>query len=129
MLAYEAGVKATLLGGRVQAAGAIFHYDYRNKQIAGSVLIPPFGTLPALVNVPKSRINGGEVSLTGQVTRALRLFLSANYTDGKVTRSFATYKPFGLLLDINGNRPPNALRWQASADAEYNFAPNGRWQP
>ncbi len=129
VLAYEAGAKAKLLDGRLQAAGAIFHYDYRNKQIAGSVLIPPFGTLPALVNVPKSRINGAEVSLTGQVTRAVRLSLSANYTDGEVTRSFDTYNPFGVLLDINGNRLPNAPRWQASADVEYDFFPDGRWQP
>ena len=129
VLAYEAGVKAELLHGRLQAAGAVFHYDYRNKQIAGSVLIPPFGTLPALVNVPKSRINGAEVSLTGQVTRAVRLSLSANCTDGKVTRSFHTYNPFGVLLDINGDRLPNAPRWQASAEVEYNFAPEAHWQP
>lgn len=129
VLAYEAGIKATLLGGRLQATAAAFHYDYRRKQIAGSVMVPPFGTLPALVNVPRSRINGAEINLTGQPTRALRISLSANFEDSKVNRHFLTYDPFGTLADVYGDRLPNAPRWQTTADAEYDFDTAGRWQP
>ena len=129
VLAYEAGVKATLLHGLLQATGAVFHYDYRNKQIAGSVFVPPFGTLPALVNVPRSRVNGAEVSLNAQPTRDLKVSVSGNFLASKVTRSFATYDPFGALFDVKGDRLPSAPRWQATGDAEYDFDTPGRWQP
>jgi iron complex outermembrane recepter protein len=129
VLAFEAGVKATFANGRMQAGGAIFHYDYRDKQIAGSVPVPPFGTLPGIVNVPRSRINGAEITLAGQPTDQLRFSLSATHIDGKVNESFVTSNPFGILEDIDNSRLPNAPRWQLSADTEYQFQTSGNWRP
>lgn len=129
VVAYEAGVKATLLQGRLQATAAAFHYDYQNKQIAGSVPVPPFGVLPAVVNVPRSRITGGEVNLNAQVTPELRLSGSATYVASRVTTHFLTSDPFGTFIDIYRYRLPTAPRWQASLDAEYDFDTNGNWRP
>jgi hypothetical protein len=42
-----------------QLTGAVFHYDYDDKQLLGSKFVGlPFGTLPVLVNIPRSSING-----------------------------------------------------------------------
>lgn len=129
VLAYEAGVKATLLQGRLQVDAAAFSYDYRNKQIAGSVPVPPFGTLPAVVNVPKSLVQGAEMTLSAQLSSALKLNASASYIDSRVTRHFFTSNPFGQPIDIYGYRLPTAPRWQATLDAEYDIDTAGRWQP
>lgn len=47
----------------VQINGAVFHYDYADKQVLGSDNVPPFGTLNRLVNIPKSKVTGGEIQL------------------------------------------------------------------
>src|SRR3546814_3755684 len=40
LIAYEAGFKGTLADRTRQVNGAIFHYDYRQKQFLGKVLDP-----------------------------------------------------------------------------------------
>lgn len=127
--AYEIGAKATIFEGRVQATAALFRYDYNNKQIAGSVLVPPFGTLPALVNVPESRINGAEISILAQPTSQLRLSFSTSYIDGEVTEDFITTDPFGGDVNVGGARLPTAPKWQVSAYAQYNFDLGKSWEP
>src|SRR5690606_13163177 len=61
--AYEIGFKSALLDRRVQLNGALFYYDYLDKQLKGRTIVPVFGPLEALVNVPKSRIKGAELQL------------------------------------------------------------------
>src|SRR3546814_19327904 len=60
--AYEAGAKLTLLGGAVQWNGAVFHYDYVNKQLQTSIQTF-LGLAEATQNIPKSRVNGAELEL------------------------------------------------------------------
>ncbi len=119
--AYEAGFKLTLATGRVQLNGAGFHYDYTNKQIQGFVLILPFGNLPTLINVPRSKVDGAELSLAWQAAPGLRLSASGTYVDARVSRDFTTLNPFAAPIDINGQQLPATPRWQGSADAEYRF--------
>jgi outer membrane receptor protein involved in Fe transport len=64
LLAYEAGLKATMLNRQLQTNGAFFYYDYTDKQILGAVADVVYGALPALVNVPKSHVIGFELSGT-----------------------------------------------------------------
>jgi iron complex outermembrane receptor protein len=64
VLAYETGFKSTLADRKVDLSGALFYYDYRDKQTQGSIVVPPFGNLPYLVNVPKSRLMGAEFDVT-----------------------------------------------------------------
>lgn len=54
--AYELGAKLTLLENTAQINGALFYYDYSDKQLKGRVIANPnvFGPLEALVNVPKA---------------------------------------------------------------------------
>jgi outer membrane receptor protein involved in Fe transport len=127
VLAYEAGFKLSTLQKKVNIAAAGFHYDYDDKQILGFYESPIFGSLPALVNVPKSKVDGGEVELTALPLRAVRLSLGATYIASRVTSDFTTADPFGQPLDIKGEAFPNAPKWEFNGDAEYTFPMTNNW--
>jgi iron complex outermembrane receptor protein len=127
--AYEAGFKLTFAGGRLQFNGAAFHYDYADKQIQGYVLNPPFQNLPALINVPKAKIDGVELSLLWQPLRAFRLSASGTYVDARVSGDFITNDPFATPVNIKGETLPATPRWQGNVDGEYRFNFDGRLNP
>ena len=127
--AYEAGFKLTLASGRMQLNGAAFHYDYKDKQIQGYVFNPPFPNLPALINVPKAKIDGAELSLTWQASPGLRVSASGTYINARVTQDFRTFDPFGVSVNINRQKLPATPKWQGNVDAEYRFNLDGSWQP
>jgi outer membrane receptor protein involved in Fe transport len=127
--AYEAGFKLTLADGRMQLNGAGFHYDYTDKQIQGFVLVPPFPNLPALINVPKSKVDGAELSLVWQPSPAFRMSASGAYVNARVSDDFTTLSPFGASINIKGQKLPATPRWQGNIDAEYRFDLSGGWQP
>ncbi|WP_457848544.1 TonB-dependent receptor domain-containing protein, partial [Staphylococcus aureus] len=62
--AYEIGSKLTLFDRSLQLNAAAFHYDYKNKQLLTYFRDPIFGALQYLQNVPKSLVEGGELSAT-----------------------------------------------------------------
>ena len=123
--AYELGFKSALLDRRVQINGALFYYDYLDKQLKGRTIVPVFGPLEALVNVPKSRIKGAELQLVVSPVEGLRANLGATYIDSKVTRSFSNYTAFGAVTDFNGFRFPYTPKWQVNADLEYRWDVGG----
>lgn len=119
VLAYEVGTKWPIARGlQLNAAG--FYYDYRDKQIRGRIADPIFGALEALVNVPKSRLYGFEAEAVVQPLDGLRISGSVTYTNSKVQR-FVGITPTGGTRDFAGSSFPYAPRWQAVADAQYDF--------
>jgi iron complex outermembrane receptor protein len=82
---YEGGFKATLLGKTLQINAAGFYYDYSNKQVLGTIDIPVIGFVPALVNVPKSRVVGGELQATYMPVSGLTLGIEATYAASRIT--------------------------------------------
>lgn len=126
VLAYEAGFKTSLLDRRVTLEGAAFHYDYADKQILGFVNTGfPFGTLPKLLNVPKSRVTGFELSTTIRPTAGLSLRGAASYINSRVTRSYLTPDPYGALIDLKGEGFPNTPRWQLTGGFDYKAPVSG----
>ena len=126
VLAYEAGFKTSLLDRRVTLEGAGFHYDYHDKQILGFVNSGfPFGTLPKLLNVPKSRVAGFELSTTIRPKNGLSLRAAASYINSKVTRSYLTPDPYGVMVDLKGEGFPNTPRWQLSGGFDYEVPISG----
>jgi outer membrane receptor protein involved in Fe transport len=120
VLAYEVGFKTALAQRKLVLDGAVFYYDYGNKQLTGYLDTGfPFGTLPALVSVPKSRVIGAELAALFRPTRGLTLNMGATYVNSKVQSSFVTATPFGGTANIKGEAFPNTPRWQVSADGEY----------
>ena len=89
LLSYEAGFKTELFDHQLQANGAIFYYDYTNKQILGAVADAVYGALPTLVNVPKSDVKGFELSFvyTPEWLHGLTITPSVSYQYTEIDKS------------------------------------------
>lgn len=128
LLAYETGFKSTLFDNTMQLNGAVFYYDYTDKQILGNVLDPVFGPLPALVNVPESRVYGGELSALWQPTEGLRINPSISYQDSKIEGDFEDFDFLGQVRNFGGEPFPVSPEVQADLDVSYTWNLNSRWQ-
>lgn len=119
VLDYEAGFKATLAERTLQLNGAVFYYDYTDKQILGKVLDPVFGPLLALINVPKSQIKGAELQATWAPIRGLTVTAGGSYIDSRVLDQFTNYDATPKLVNFNGQPFPNTPKWQFVSDIDY----------
>lgn len=118
VLAYEAGFKTPVIEHFVDVSGAVFYYDYNNKQLLArrpTVL----GNLPGLVNVPKSRIEGAEFQIDAYPISGLRLSVGGTYLNSKVTDTFINSTILGVSADFKGNPFPYTPKFQLVADGEY----------
>lgn len=120
VLAYEAGIKAQFADRRLQLNAAAFYYDYTNKQLKGRLFHDIFQLLELLVNIPKSRVIGGEVELRAQPVEGLDLSIAATYVDSKV-KQFSGYDLSPNISDLSGSQFPYTPKLTAVADAEYRF--------
>ncbi|GGD81189.1 TonB-dependent receptor [Croceicoccus mobilis] len=116
--AYEAGAKLTLLDGMAQLNLAGFHYIYNDKQVRGLVIDPIFNQLEQLVNIPKARINGGEIELTARPIDGLTLRGAVTYVDSKV-KEFTGINNERILADYSGSSLPFSPKWHVVADVNY----------
>ncbi len=122
VLAYEVGTKLSLLSRALQIDGALFYYDYRDKQLSGFVVVPPLGPVPSLVSIPKTTVKGAEVSATLRPFSGLTLTGSATYVKTRIDRNpINPTGTFGNTADLVGQRFPNTPAWQTAADALYRF--------
>ncbi|MBS0366143.1 MAG: TonB-dependent receptor [Proteobacteria bacterium] len=105
----EAGFKTSWLGNRLQVDGAVFHYQYRNQQI---VNVYPTGQQP-LINLGKSKIDGGEIEVVTRPVRSLTVRLGLGFLDSKVQE--------GQLASgsINGQKLPNAPAVSGNLGADW----------
>ena len=124
VLAYEVGAKSRFAQNRVELDGALFYYDYRDKQLYGSTPDPLgiFGDLTAVVNIPKSEEKGAELSLRYLPIDALTLSASATYLQTKVTGSYLGFNPYSATpINYEGESFPNTPNWSARAGAKYTW--------
>jgi outer membrane receptor protein involved in Fe transport len=119
--AYEAGFKTTLADRTLQLSGAAFYYDYSDKQVRGRVIVPVFGPLEALVNVPKSRVIGAEFQALWKPVRGLTINLSGTYADSKILDGFTNYNAYGMVQNFSGEAFPLTSKFQGDVDAAYEF--------
>jgi outer membrane receptor protein involved in Fe transport len=122
VLAYEAGGKLSLLDRAVDLEFAGFYYDYRDKQLQGLVSAPPFGNLPALVSIAKSRIAGAEANLILNPVEGFRITVGGTYLDTNILQDPVNPTgPFGNVGTFVGESFPYTSKWQGMVDAEYRF--------
>ncbi len=129
VLSYETGVKSRVLNGLVELNGAVFHYDYTNKQLEGREPDPSavFGFLNVLVNVPKSSETGAELNVKLRPVSGLVLSGRATYLDSHVDGSFFNYNPFvNTPINLAGEAFPNTPRWATGFDGQYNWRVSSR---
>ncbi len=116
--AYEAGFKASLLNRRAQINGAVFYYDYKDKQVRGKLFDPVFSALDALINVDKSRLIGAELDARVEPVDGLTFSGSVTYLDSKIKQEL-NFDVLGLANDFSGDPLPYTPKWAYSFTAEY----------
>jgi len=127
VLAYEAGFKLSLLNRKLQVNGAAFYYDYRDKQIRGRIIDPVLGGLNRLINIPKSRIAGGEIQMVWEPVKGLTINGGATYIGSRILGSFSNYTPSGTAMVMSGEAFPLTPKWQLTGDIGYDQPINTRW--
>lgn len=118
---YEIGFKSSVAPW-LHINGALFHYDYSNKQLQGRRAVPIFRFLQALISVPRSRVNGAELEIKAEPIQGLSLSGAGTFVSSKIKGPFMAFTTFGVLRDIGGAAFPNTPRWQANANADYRWA-------
>lgn len=118
VLAYELGFKKSLLAKRIQWNGAVFYYEYDDKQVRGKIDAPPFGPLDKLVNVPESTIVGAETSLVAQLSDALTLSAALTYVNSEV-QEYTGYTVFGQIADFSGESLPYTPEFSYDISLDY----------
>ncbi|MDB5970307.1 MAG: TonB dependent receptor [Hydrocarboniphaga sp.] len=129
VLSYEAGIKTDLFERSVSITGAVFYYDYHDKQLRGRIDDPSglFGVIDALVNVPKSNEKGAEATVIWKPLHGLTLNAGVTYLDSEVTGDFLTYDPYGSGEPSNfkGYSFPTIPKWSASTGGRYEWELSG----
>jgi iron complex outermembrane recepter protein len=121
LLAYETGVKASLLDRRVQLNASVFYYDYKDKQLRGAVLDPTFGPLEALVSIPRSHVEGAEAQLIVHPIEGLTLDTSATYLKTQVDQ-FIGFNALAQFGNQSGTPFPFSPKWQSITNLEDTFS-------
>ena len=129
LLATEVGFKSTFKEQRLQVDGALFYYDYKNKQVRGSINSGfPFGVLPALINVPKSHEYGFEMQVVWKPTPELTVGLNGTFIKSKIDdfNNDRSYDDFTLVTHNFAGEPlPNTPEVMANADMQYEWDLSG----
>jgi iron complex outermembrane recepter protein len=120
LLAYEAGLKASLFEHRAQLNAAAFYYEYEDKQLRGAVLDPTFGPLEALVSIPKSHVAGMEAQVVARPLAGLVIDASVLYLKTEIDE-FTGFDARAQFGDQSGTPFPFSPEWQAIASADYEF--------
>ena len=118
--AYELGFKATLQEGAAQLNGAVYYYDYTDKQLLTKISDPVFGRLFALNNVDDSEVYGAELELLWMPMNGLTLSSSVNYLETEIG-SFIGSNQVGQEIDFDGSEFPFSSNWQSSFNAQYEW--------
>ena len=122
VLQYEGGVKTQLFDRKVDVQAAAFYDDYRDKQTQGQVLVPPFGNLPYLINVPKARVYGAELNLTLRPVKGLRVSGGVTYVNSRILGAALVSNPYNTnVVDARDEALPLSPKWQGVVDAEYDL--------
>ncbi|MBV1686263.1 TonB-dependent receptor [Novosphingobium sp. G106] len=99
---YEAGIKSTLLGGRLRANLSGFYYDYKDLQVNRVVIANAL-----LENAAVAKIYGLEAEIVAKPTEAFQIDLTAAYLNATfssfITADNARPAGDGVTIDEFGN--------------------------
>jgi iron complex outermembrane recepter protein len=128
VLSYEVGFKSSLVDGRVRFNGAIFYYDYSDKQENAFITAPGTGaTIPiqVLTNAGQVEVLGVELDLQWLVTERLDLVAGLGYLDTEIKEFVDNRITSGTASSIVGNEIPNAPAFSFNGRAKYTLPVNG----
>jgi iron complex outermembrane receptor protein len=106
---YELGAKTQFWDRRITLNLAGFYYDYSNQQF---INVDPTSAAQTLLNIPKSRIMGGEAELTVRASDKATLHAGMGILSTKIKTGNVSG------VDVSGNRLSNAptLTFNAGLD-------------
>lgn len=116
LTAYELGFKATLLDGLMQVNGAVFEYDYNDRQ---SLIIDQFQAA-MLENIPEAELNGAEVDVQWRPLEGLDIKAGIAYLDSKVTK-MPTALDSGTTPLSEADELSQAPEWSYNAVVSYEW--------
>ncbi len=119
--AYEAGVKTTLMGGRLTLNAAGYYNDWKNFQAMVTEIRSGINVI-TLSNAGNARSYGGEIEAQYRPTDALQLRASANLLSTKITK----FNTAPGSDDYTGNRLANAPDLTASMEARWELPLGGQ---
>jgi|GEM_PF-938667 len=121
MIAYEVGAKTSLLHNHVQIEGALFDYEYHNRQTLFVAEMPMNITSLSLGPIPRARTRGGELSSTlHDLIPNLDLRGSFAYLDAQATNAVNDIGGLPLLSSVTAHSVlPFAPRFSWNAVARY----------
>ena len=120
--AYEIGFKSTLLEGGLQVNGAIYSYEYDDRQSLILVEDPVLFLVATLANVPESTITGAEIDFWWKPTDELDIKGGVSYMDTEVDNNLTSADVRGLVLlsDVpKGTELSLAPEWTYNLLATY----------
>jgi len=115
LTAYELGAKSTLLDGTMQVNGAVFFYDYQDKQEQDRA-VTLVGNISGLTNVDESEITGAELEITWQPTEGLTLAGNAAWLDSEVIKWQA--------VDAANSSYPNNINYYDASGQDLAMTPD-----
>ncbi|MDZ4781030.1 MAG: TonB-dependent receptor [Planctomycetia bacterium] len=115
LINYELGMKSTLANRRITLNAAVFHIDYSDQQF---FVFDATGT-QAIVQAPKSTINGAEIEMVAQVTEGLRINAALGGIDSKIDEFNDVPGVLVPASQIVGKKVPNSPEWSATLSAAY----------
>lgn len=118
--AFELGFKLTMQEGAAQLNGAVYYYDYTDKQLLTKISDPVFGRLFALKNVDSSDVYGAELELQWIIMEGLTVNGSVNYLETEIG-SFIGSNQLGQEIDFDGSEFPFSSNFQANIGAQYEW--------
>lgn len=115
---YEAGLKLDLFDRRLRANVATFFYDYKNLQVSQTKI-----NHTEVINAASAELYGMEAEITAIPVSRLQLNMNLGLLRSKF-KEFETedvIRPGLGLLDLAGNRLPQAPRYTISLGAQYSW--------
>ena len=116
---YEAGIKATLVDGRITADASIYHIEYEDQQFF--FFIDTFTSL--IVNADETTIDGLELEIAMRISDQLDLYASYGFTDGEITED--NNPPDANFGSFIGNVSPGSNRYTLNLGAQYTVSLGG----
>jgi iron complex outermembrane recepter protein len=107
---YEVGAKSRALTDALSVSGSLFDIRWNNIQ---TDIILPTCTFDIKDNIGSAENRGIEAEMTGRPTADLKLTVSGNYTDARIT------EPVTILGVERGDHVPGVPRYQFATAIDY----------
>jgi len=118
--ATEVGFKTNLFSRRLNLSGAVFNYEYTDKQLRGRIIDSVAGSLSKLVNIPESVIRGAELEVTANPMDGLNLYTSVSYLDTEI-KEFVGINLFSVTENFAGQTLNYSPPWSVNLGGEYRW--------